>query len=114
MPILSQLIDDWIAAHQIKLDKELDYFAHLPTDEQAILLAAKGRGENNVKFDHQRRLNLVALDTFADQLVWLVDLGQHFQPFQVFSIHPANGKWSPWRWDLAVYDTALRIGWRLV
>lgn len=70
MPTLRQLVSNWRNERQSGLDAELDYY--LPQRRsavEAIRLAAMGRGEGDVKLDHQRRLNLIALDTFAAQLV---------------------------------------------
>ncbi|MGO8756155.1 MAG: hypothetical protein ACLQHK_13100 [Gallionellaceae bacterium] len=95
------------------MDKELDYYKSRQSDAEAILLAAKARGENGVKLDHQRRLKLVDLDIFATQLV---AASHHWPRISAFSDLflkvqlTANGV--PGIGDLAVYDTALRIGWR--
>ena len=112
--MLEQLINNWIEKHSSILDNELDAFANCESAEKNIRLAAKGRTVNDVKLSHQKRLKLDALDVFATQLVADNQTWPQFVAFTELFAHVqviANG--INGIGDLAVYDTALRIGRRL-
>lgn len=66
-----------------------------------------------MKLDHQRRLKLIDLDTFATQLAADSDHWPKYSAFSDLFLSvqlTANGVSGIG--DLAVYDTVLRIGWR--
>lgn len=115
MNTLDHHVKKWIKDHESHLDVELNYYSQEALSiQEAIKFAASGRGIGYVKLDHQRRLKLASLDEFARQLVedykkWprFLNFSELFERVEkvVTTVRGVG--------DLAAYDAALRIGWRM-
>lgn len=91
---------------------ELEYYANLPTIEEAVARASRAERPDGKRHDHQRRVRGEALRKVARSVE-----GTSWQVFRRFSqlhsyLESCIGA-IPGIGELMVYDTALRIGARL-
>jgi hypothetical protein len=111
---LETLVASHIRDYRRSAARELEYFRVLRSDEDAVAEAALGRLPSGKRHDHQRRVKPGALKESRDRHVGNLSVLRSAASFDTLFelvdeiIRPIRGIG-----DLAVYDTAERIGARL-
>lgn len=110
---VSASVADYIEHHRDHAARELRYFGVLRTDEDAITQAALAQLPSGKRHPHQRRIPRAALEKSRDRLLANVDGLRAATSFdELFDLINALIRPIPKIGELAVYDTALRIGAR--
>ncbi|UCF80445.1 MAG: hypothetical protein JSV08_08010, partial [Acidobacteriota bacterium] len=111
---LSRIVNHYIRRWQKPAEEELRHFSSQPTLEKAIELAALARGPNGEKLFHQWRIPVSVLKKSHQCLSAAIQEIRSARPFEELhelilkKIGSIDGIG-----ELAVYDTALRIGAKL-
>lgn len=106
-----EAVADYIANHRPDAERERGFYRGIPTLSRAIRLAAQARTAGGGKHPHQRRIPPAALRAFGALLARHERVLREAQCFD--ELHRAVGDvgYAMHRiGELAIYDTALRIG----
>jgi len=110
---LARICGDYVRVHRKRARNELRFYAEAPTDEEAVRRAALAQIEGGKRHPHQYRIPKATLAKSLGHLLTnlphLRDAGTFDELFDLIAqiIRPIHGIG-----ELAVYDTALRIGAR--
>ncbi len=114
MDKLCLIIADYVKLHQKRAEQELRWFAIQPTLAQAVSVAALAKGPGGKRFSHQRRLQESVLVESRRILLEEIERLQSSSSFdELFSAVESCIGGIKGNGELAVYDTALRIGAKL-
>lgn len=106
-------VEDYVARHRGRAQRELRYYRVLRTDEEAVRRAALSQLPNGKRHPHQYRIPRVALEESSERLLANLDRLRAAQSFdELFALVNAVIRPIPKIGELAVYDTSLRIGAR--
>ena len=99
--------------HRRPAKRELDYFRILPTDEDAVSKAALAQLPSGKRHSHQYRVPTAALQESRRRLLDNLPALRKASSFEeLFELVEAMVRPIHWIGELAVYDTALRVGAR--
>ena len=107
----AEAVADYITHHRPDLASELDCYRGVSTLAEAIRRAARARTASGGKHPHQQRIPPATLCAFGERLARDEQVLRAAQDFD--ELHRAVGEVGypmPGIGELAVYDTALRIG----
>lgn len=108
------IVVDYVEGHRERAAAELAYFRDLPTDEDAVSVAALGEYPRGKRHSHQTRLSRAALHESQLRLLACLPQVMAATSFdELFKLLDTTIGRIPGIGDLAVYDTAVRIGARL-
>jgi hypothetical protein len=108
---LKTLVDEYQGKYWRNLDDHLDYYTELD-EETAIRKAVTAELRNGKRDAHQRRLKKVVMLDVADRIQESVDEMRSQSTFDDL-LKFIGSKRVPGFGQLAIYDTALRLGRRL-
>lgn len=110
---LDELADDYAQCHRPGAQKQLEYFRTLKTDEEAVSRAALAQLCNDKRHPHQYRIARSALEESRARLLKNLAQLRSINSFDdlIEMVEEVSGS-IPGIGELAVYDTALRIGAR--
>lgn len=110
---LNDLVGAYSRNHRPRACTEYDFLREMETDEEAISEAALARRKDGKRHDHQRRIQRSSLEESRRRLLQNVALLRSSRSFEeLFDTINAIIRPIPRIGELAVYDTALRIGVR--
>jgi hypothetical protein len=110
---LREIVGRYVRDHRDRAHAELAYFRHLETDEDVVTEAALARIPNGKRHPHQYRIPRVALEESRRRLLDNLELIKAAASFgDLFELVEQISGPIPRVGELAVYDTALRIGAR--
>jgi hypothetical protein len=113
MSAIRAVVDDYIARVRPEMEREFRYFQVLRTDEDAVSRAALAQLPNGKRHWHQRRIPRSALEKSRDRLLANLPALRAAASFdELFDLVNTLIRPIPKIGELAVYDTALRIGAR--
>ena len=110
----SDIAADYVRHHRERAVAELAYFRELPSDEEAVSVAAMGEYPKGKRHSHQRRVPRAALRESRQRLIASLNIVRAVTSFDELigllgtTIGQIRGIG-----ELSVYDTAVRIGARL-
>ena len=106
-----EAVSDYVAHHRADAAGELDFYRAIPTLRRAISKAARAHTADGGKHPHQRRIACDVLRAFGARLVRLEDTLREAPSFEeLHRVVQGVGDLIHGIGELAVYDTALRIG----
>jgi hypothetical protein len=107
------VVDDYVARFRSPAARELEFFRRLGSDEDAVQRAAEARLPSGKRHPHQRRIPRAALQESSRRLLGNLPRLRLASSFdELFDLVEAVIRPIPKIGELAVYDTALRIGAR--
>lgn len=110
----SDIATDYVRHHRERATAELSYFRDLPSDEEAVSVAAMGEYPKGKRHSHQRRVAPAALRESRRRLIASLSIVQAVTSFDdLIDLLEATIRPIPGIGELSVYDTAVRIGARL-
>jgi len=110
---LGAIAADYVKRHRRHAERELAYFRILRTDEDAISRAALAQLPSGKRHPHQYRVPRAALEESRRRLLDHMSALRGAESFdELFEVIAATIGSIPGIGELAVYDTALRVGAR--
>ncbi|MBN2515905.1 MAG: hypothetical protein JXC33_07715 [Deltaproteobacteria bacterium] len=115
MSNLSAIVNDYIKRHRKAAEKELWWYAIQPSFVDAVSLAAIAQGPSGKRLNHQRRIPRAILEKSRHRLLQEIDRLESAASFEeLFDTVESTIGGIKGIGELTVYDTALRIGARLI
>lgn len=106
-----EIVEAYQWGRRLKVMEELEYFAKLPSIEEAIQAVADARKENGALFNHQRHLEQSTVDEVRRELIANSEAIRQVANFdELFALlerllTPIRGAK-----EMYIYDAALRLG----